>query len=71
MGSLGDLNILIHTPTQQMAFLEQRLFYIFAAKHSKISGKDYVTVEEDAYTETLLIWQLTDETHTLNALAMI
>lgn len=54
-----------------MAFLEQRLFYIFVAKHSKISGKEYVTVEEDAYTETLLIWQLTDETHILDALAMI
>lgn len=36
-------------------FSEQRLFYIFSIKHSKISGKEYVTVEENAYAEKLII----------------
>lgn len=44
-------------------FSEQKLFNIFATKHSKISEKEYVTVEKDAYAEKL-IWQLTEETHT-------
>lgn len=44
-------------------FSEQKLFNIFVTKHSKISGKEYVTVEEEAYAEKL-IWQLVEETHT-------
>ena len=45
-------------------FQNKGFFYIFATKHSKISGEEYATVEEDAYAEKLLIWQLADETHT-------
>lgn len=44
-------------------FSEQSLFNIFATKHSKISGKEYVAIEEDAYAKKL-IWQLTEEIHT-------
>ena len=44
-------------------FQNKGLFYIFATKHSKISGKEYVTAEENDYPEKLIIWQFMDETH--------